>query len=81
MAFIFVSIGIYALRKREGIDLPEAKFKMPGYPLLPAISALVSIIIFWNLNIDAKLLMLVWFIIGIVIYFVYGMHHSNLNKK
>lgn len=54
---------------------------MPGYPLLPAISALVSIIIFWNLNIDAKLLMLVWFIIGIVIYFVYGMHHSNLNKK
>ncbi|OQQ88363.1 amino acid permease [Ligilactobacillus salivarius] len=81
VAFIFVSIGIYALRKREGIDLPEAKFKMPGYPLLPAISALVSIIIFWNLNIDAKLLMLVWFIIGIIIYFVYGMHHSNLNKK
>lgn len=33
VAFIFVSLGIYALRPREGKDLPEAQFKMPGYPV------------------------------------------------
>ena len=81
IAFIFVSLGIYALRKREGVDLPEAKFKMPGYPVLPAISVVYSIVIFAGLNIDAKLLMIGWFVIGLIIYFAYGIKHSNLNQQ
>lgn len=78
VAFIMVSLGLYALRKREGKDLPQPKFKAPGYPVLPAISAAFSALIFMGLNIDAKLLMLAWFIIGALIYFAYGMHHSKL---
>ena len=81
IAFIFVSLGIYALRKREGVDLPEAKFKMPGYPVLPAISVVYSIVIFAGLNIDAKLLMIGWFVIGLIIYFAYGIKHSSLNQQ
>ncbi len=81
VAFIFVSLGIYTLRKREGQDLPEASFKMPGYPYLPAISALFSAIIFWNLNVDAKLLMVGWFALGLIVYFGYGIRHSVLNSR
>ncbi len=62
VAFIFVSLGIYALRPREGVDLPEAQFKMPLYPVLPAISAIFSAVIFWGLNTDAKILMVGWFV-------------------
>lgn len=81
VAFIFVSLGIYALRRREGKDLPEASFKMPGYPVLPALSAIFSAVIFWNLNVDAKLLMVGWFVIGLVVYFSYGIRHSTLVNK
>lgn len=81
VAFIFVSLGIYALRKREGKDLPEASFRMPGYPILPAISAIFSAVIFWNLNVDAKLLMIGWFVIGLLVYFTYGIRHSVLINR
>lgn len=81
VAFIFVSLGIYALRPREGVDLPKAQFKMPLYPVLPAISAIFSAVIFWGLNEDAKILMIGWFVIGLLIYFVYGLHHSIINKE
>ncbi|WP_076461910.1 APC family permease [Limosilactobacillus caccae] len=81
VAFIFVSLGIYALRPREGVDLPAAQFKMPLYPVLPAISAIFSAVIFWGLNADAKILMIGWFVIGLLIYFVYGIRHSIINQK
>ena len=81
VAFIFVSLGIYALRPREGVDLPEAQFKMPLYPVLPAISAIFSTVIFWGLNTDAKILMVGWFVIGLLIYFIYGIRHSIINKE
>lgn len=81
VAFMFVSIGIYALRPREGKDLPEAQFKMPWYPVLPAVSALFSFVIFCGLNIDAKLMIAIWFVIGLIIYFAYGMHHSIINQE
>lgn len=81
VAFIFVSLGIYTLRKREGKDLPEASFEMPGYPWLPAVSAIFSVVIFWNLNVDAKLLMVGWFAIGLIVYFSYGIRHSVLNSR
>lgn len=80
IAFIMVSLGIYALRKREGKDLPKPSFKMPLYPVLPAVSALFSAGIFIGLSNASKLLMLVWFIIGITVYFAYGMHHSKLQN-
>lgn len=81
VAFIFVSLGIYAMRPREGVDLPEAQFKMPLYPVLPAISAIFSAVIFWGLNTDAKILMVGWFVIGLLIYFIYGIRHSIINKE
>ena len=81
VAFIFVSLGIYALRPREGVDLPEAQFKMPLYPVLPVISAIFSAVIFWGLNTDAKILMVGWFVIGLLIYFIYGIRHSIINKE
>lgn len=80
VAFIMVSLAIYALRPREGRDLPEAAFKMPLYPVLPTISALASAFIFWNLNVAAKVLMAAWFIIGIIIYFSYGIRHSKIRE-
>lgn len=81
IAFMFVSIGIYALRPREGKDLPIPGFKMPFYPILPGIAFLGSFGVFWGLGDDAKLYALIWFAIGLVIYFAYGMKNSYLANK
>ncbi|WP_429970296.1 APC family permease [Fructilactobacillus sp. Tb1] len=78
ISFMFVSLGIYALRPREGKDIPVPKFRMPLYPVLPAVSALVSFIIFLELSNDAKILTFVWFIVGAIIYFGYGIRHSSV---
>ncbi|GAJ25170.1 amino acid transporter [Liquorilactobacillus sucicola DSM 21376 = JCM 15457] len=81
IAFMFVSLGIYALRSREGKDIPEPAFKMPLYPVLPAVAFLFTLIVFWGLDYDAKVYSLGWFALGLVIYFVYGIHHSYLSKR
>ncbi|MFC4651730.1 APC family permease [Lactococcus nasutitermitis] len=81
IAFVFVSIGMYALRPREGKDLPKATYKMPFYPVLPAFGILGSVFVFYKLNTNAQLLAGSWFVLGLVIYFVYGMWHSKNRKQ
>ena len=81
VAFMFVSIGIYALRPREGKDISEPGFKVPFYPVLTFIGFLGALIVFLGLDIDAKIYIGVWFIIGLVMYFTYGAKHSALNDR
>lgn len=75
-AFIFVSLGIYRLRPREGHDLTDPDFKMPFYPVLPMVAALFALFVLLGLGLDAKLMMIGWFILGLVVYFVYGIRHK-----
>lgn len=81
IAFMFVSLGMYALRPREGKDLPIPSFKMPFYPVLPTIAFLGAFLVFWGLGKDAKLYALFWFIFGVILYFSYGIRHSYLAKN
>lgn len=81
IAFMFVTLGIYGLRKREGKDLPEPGFKMPFYPVMPLLGFLGSLLVFWGLSKEAKWYALGWFIIGLIVYFCYGIRHSYLNKN
>lgn len=81
IAFMFVSIGIYPLRRREGKDINDPAFKVPLYPVLPALGFIASLMVFLGLDYQAKLYAGIWFVLGLVIYFVYGMKHSYLNKK
>ncbi|MCL2112447.1 APC family permease [Lactococcus protaetiae] len=77
IAFMFVSLGIYSLRRREGKDLPKAAYKMPFYPVLPALGFIGSAFIFWDLDANAKIYAGLWFLVGLVIYFFYGRRNSK----
>ena len=81
VAFMFVSLAMYRLRKREGKDLPKPAFKLPLYPVLPAITFVLVLLVFWGLSHEAKLYTLIWFFIGIVIYLLYGLKHSKKNEE
>ncbi|WP_160285361.1 hypothetical protein [Clostridium tyrobutyricum] len=56
IAFINVSIAIYKLRSREGVDIPMPKFKITLYPI---IAIFLSCTIFWGLNTETKILILI----------------------
>ena len=81
IAFMFVSIGIYPLRRRKGKDINDPAFKVPLYPVLPALGFLASLMVFLGLDYQAKLYAGIWFVLGLVIYFAYGVRHSYLSKK
>ncbi len=81
IAFMFVSLGIYALRQREGKDIANPSFKMPLYPVLPSLAFLAALIVFLGLDYQAKLYAGIWFLLGVIIYFTYGIRHSSLNNR
>jgi APA family basic amino acid/polyamine antiporter len=76
MAFVIVSIGIIVLRRTRP-DLPRP-FRMPWVPVLPILSAAVSLVLMLGLPRATWERLILWMAIGIVVYFAYGQRHSRL---
>jgi len=76
-AFVIVSLSIILLRKRRP-DLPRP-FRTPWVPLVPILAALVCLVQMLALPFDTWLRLIVWMVIGIIIYFVYSRKHSRLH--
>ena len=79
MAFVIVSIGIIFLRyQRPELVRP---FKVPLVPFVPALSALVSLGLMAGLPGATWIRLVVWMVIGIVLYFAYGYTHSEVRHR
>lgn len=76
IAFTFVSFGVIPLRKRD--DISHDGFKVPFYPVLPVISGILCIIMMTRLSAETWIASIIWFIIGMILYFTYGIKHSKL---
>ncbi len=76
LAFVIVSLGVLVLRVREP-DLPR-RFKTPWVWFVAPMGALSSLGLMFTLPLTTWLRLLVWFLIGIVLYFTYGVRHSKL---
>lgn len=79
LAFIAVSFGILPLRKRK--DIPNTGFKMPLYPILPAFTGLLNVYFLLMLPAQTKISVVIWMVVGVVVYFLYGIRHSKLQAK
>src|SRR5216110_1787444 len=76
LAFVIVSVGILVLRVREP-NLPR-KFTTPWVWFVAPAGALSAILLMAALPWPTWRRLLVWFAIGIVFYFCYGVHRSKL---
>lgn len=76
-AFILVCIGILILRYRMP-DAPRG-FRTPWVPLVPILGIGSCLFMMVFLPLDTWIRLIVWLIIGLVIYFVYGQKNSKLN--
>ena len=74
-AFVLVSIGVLVLRYRE----PERRrgFRVPGGPVIPALSIVFCVLLMSGLPIITWMRFFVWLAIGLVIYFLYSRHRSE----
>ena len=79
MAFTIVCISVMVLRKTH----PELKrpFKVPLVWLIPSLGAFFCILQMVSLPWATWLRLILWMLVGIAIYFIYGRRHSHLRKK
>ncbi len=76
LAFVIVSIGILVLRVREpGL---ERKFTTPWVWFVAPAGALSALALMSALPWPTWRRLLIWFAIGMVVYFCYGVRHSKL---
>src|SRR5436190_2463075 len=76
LAFVIVSIGVLVLRIREP-DLPRT-FKTPMVWIVAPLGALSALYLMIALPWRTWERLIIWFVIGIVIYFFYGVRRSKL---
>ena len=79
LAFVIVSIGVLLLRVREP-TLPRA-FKTPWVWAVAPLGAISALYLMASLPWRTWERLIIWFLVGIVIYFVYGVSHSKLASK
>jgi APA family basic amino acid/polyamine antiporter len=93
LAFVIVCFGIWIIRRRDpGLERP---FKTPLVPLVPIIGIVVSLYLMYSLPTlsfrivkgepefiigGTWLRLVVWLVIGLFIYFGYGVRHSRVQR-
>jgi basic amino acid/polyamine antiporter, APA family len=78
-AFVLVSVAVPILRRTRP-DL-ERRFRVPGSPFVPILSALACLYLMFNLTVETWLRFLVWMAAGLVFYFIYGYRHSRMRAE
>src|SRR5579862_2567942 len=76
LAFVIVCAGVWTIR-RTNPELPRP-FKTPWVPFVPIMGILISLLMMLGLPGDTWIRLIVWLIIGMVLYFGYGRYHSRV---
>ena len=79
LAFVLVSAGVWVMRRTHP-DL-NRPFKTPLVPLVPILSILFSGFLIVTLSPATQIRLVVWLLIGFVIYFGYGRKHSKVQNS
>ncbi|GAB6989997.1 amino acid permease [Paenibacillus pini] len=77
-AFGVVSLGVIAMRKTS----PNIRrgFRVPWVPLIPLLSAAACLYLMINLQLFTWIGFIIWMVVGLFVYFLYGYRRSKLNK-
>jgi len=78
LAFVIVCAGVWIMRiRRPELERP---FKTPWVPFVPIMGIIVSLGLMAGLKGLTWLRLIVWLIIGMVIYFTYSVKHSHVRN-
>lgn len=79
LAFVVVCVAVIVLRYRQP-DLPRS-FRTPGMPVVPAVGVIFSLWLITFLEPVTWLRFVVWFVLGLIVYFGYSRRHSVLESQ
>jgi len=75
-AFVIVCAGIVVLRRTRP-ELPRP-FRVPFSPVIPVLGILSCAYLMYGLPFDTWMRLVIWMVLGIVLYATYGRRHSKL---
>jgi len=75
-AFVLVCIGVWILRRRRP-DL-QRSFRVPAVPFVSTTGVIICTAMIYGLGWTNWLRLIVWLLIGLIIYFGYGRKHSKV---
>jgi APA family basic amino acid/polyamine antiporter len=76
LAFVIVCAGVWVLR-RSRPEMPRP-FRTPWVPFVPIMGILISGAMMAGLPGDTWLRLIIWLVVGMVMYFAYGRKHSKV---
>jgi basic amino acid/polyamine antiporter, APA family len=79
LAFVLVSAGVWVMRRTHP-DVPRP-FRTPWVPVTPILAILFSGALIITLPTATQIRLVVWLIIGLFIYFLYGRKHSKVQGR
>ncbi|HXZ19397.1 MAG TPA: amino acid permease [Candidatus Acidoferrales bacterium] len=79
MAFVIVCAGVWVMRRTRP-EVPRP-FRTPWVPIVPILGILISLAMMLGLNGVTWVRLVVWLIIGMAIYFTYGIKHSRIRSQ
>lgn len=78
-AFVLVAIGIWVLRIKQP-DSPR-KFKTPAFKVVCSLCVIICVGLMIALPYITWIRFVLWMVLGIVVYFLFGYRHSRLHRK
>lgn len=79
LAFVMVCLGVIILRHRQP-NLPRA-FRTPWVPVVPMLGIITCVAMMVSLPQGTWIRLIVWMLIGLVVYFFYGKKNSKIGKS
>jgi APA family basic amino acid/polyamine antiporter len=79
LAFVIVCTAVLVMRRTD----PDARrpFRAPLYPFVPILGILTCLLLMFSLPVENWYRLIIWMIVGFVLYFTYGHKHSELRKR
>lgn len=77
-AFILVCFGVNILRRTEPVR--ARPFRVPFVPWFPILGVILCFVLMLSLPVETWIRFVVWLVIGLAIYFAYGVRHSRLQS-
>ncbi len=79
LAFVIVCTAVLVMRRTDpGAERP---FRVPLVPVIPVLGILLCLLLMFSLPAENWLRLVVWLLIGFVVYFGYGRKHSVMSKE
>ncbi len=79
LAFTIVCLGVWIMRVKQP-DVPRP-FRTPFVPLVPILGIIVCLALMITGTTDAKIVFVIWLIVGLFIYFGYSRRHSTVQLE